>query len=199
MHFVAKCSTASAASRVWFPSLTSSHAAYWACLRSSLFQFEKAASGFDGGQVRGMAAATLKSIARWMEGQLDGAGPCQALVQQVLTQLVQEASPSASRYSGAQGPTIHENVAWDSIMPTNHSIFGASETTGQCCMPWNPLQHWSCSPLHCCLCQVTPQVMPCIPLSTVWGVKASHKASKVQNLNQALLLIPQVTVDLLFT
>jgi len=83
------------------------------------------------GQVRGMAAAILKSIARWMEGQLDEAGPCQALVQQVLTQLVQEANPGGSRYAGAQGPTIHENEAWDSIMPTHQSLM-ATEVTGQC-------------------------------------------------------------------
>ncbi|KAL0052266.1 hypothetical protein WJX82_010974 [Trebouxia sp. C0006] len=79
--------------------------------------------------VRGMAAAILKSIARWMEGQLDEAGPCQALVQQVLTQLVQEANPGGSRYAGAQGPTIHENEAWDSIMPTHQSLM-ATEVTG---------------------------------------------------------------------
>ena len=84
----------------------------------------------DGEQVRGMAAATLKSITRWMEGQLDGAGPCQALVQQVLTQLVQEANPGGARYSGAQGPTIHEHAAWDALMPTQQS-FGATETAGQ--------------------------------------------------------------------
>lgn len=72
--------------------------------------------------VRGMAAAILKSIARWMEGQLDHGGPCHSLVQSVLTQLVQEANPGSSRYSGAQGPTIHENVAWDSILPTQQSI-----------------------------------------------------------------------------
>ena len=83
------------------------------------------------GQVRGMAAAIVKSIARWMEGQLDEAGPCQALVQQVLTQLVQEANPGGSRYAGAQGPTIHENEAWDSIMPTHQSLM-ATEVTGQC-------------------------------------------------------------------
>ncbi|KAL0027101.1 hypothetical protein WJX79_006042 [Trebouxia sp. C0005] len=79
--------------------------------------------------VRGMAAAIVKSIARWMEGQLDEAGPCQALVQQVLTQLVQEANPGGARYAGAQGPTIHENEAWDSIMPTHQSLM-ATEVTG---------------------------------------------------------------------
>lgn len=77
-----------------------------------------------------MAAATLKSIVRWMEGQLDVASPCRALVQQVLTQLVQEANQVGSRYAGAQGPTIHEDEAWDSIMPTQQSI-GMSETSGK--------------------------------------------------------------------
>lgn len=85
-------------------------------------------------QVRKMAAGTLKSIARWMEGQLEGASPCRALVQQVLTQLVQEANQGGSRYAGAQGPTIHENEAWDSIMPT-HQSFGYSETSGQYNLP----------------------------------------------------------------
>ena len=87
-----------------------------------------------GWQVRKMAAGTLKSIARWMEGQLEGASPCRALVQQVLTQLVQEANQVGSRYAGAQGPTIHENEAWDSIMPTQQS-FGFSETSGECNVP----------------------------------------------------------------
>ncbi|DBA87927.1 TPA: hypothetical protein ACH3X1_004915 [Trebouxia sp. C0004] len=79
--------------------------------------------------VRGMAAAIVKSIARWMEGQLDEVGPCQALVQQVLTQLVQEANPGGSRYAGAQGPTIHENETWDSIIPAHQSLM-ATEVTG---------------------------------------------------------------------
>lgn len=78
-----------------------------------------------------MAAATLKSIACWMEGQLEEASPCRALVQQVLTQLVQEANQMGSRHSGAQGPTIHENEAWDSILPTQQSI-GLSEVSGKC-------------------------------------------------------------------
>ena len=76
-----------------------------------------------------MAAATLKSIAQWMEGQLDGAGPCQALVQQVLSQVVQEAKPGGAHCAAAQGPTIHETQAWDSIMPTQQS-FGLLETSG---------------------------------------------------------------------
>lgn len=77
-----------------------------------------------------MAAATLKSIACWMEGQLEGASPCRALVQQVLTQLVQEASQMGSRCAGAQGPTIRENEAWDSMLPTQQSI-GLSEVSGR--------------------------------------------------------------------
>ena len=77
-----------------------------------------------------MAAATLKSIARWMEGHLEEGSPCRALVQQVLTQLVQEANQMGLRYAAAQGPTIHENQAWDSIMPTQQSI-GLSETSGK--------------------------------------------------------------------
>lgn len=79
-----------------------------------------------------MAAATLKSIARWMEGQLEeGQGrACRALVQQQLTQLVQEANQLGSRHAGLQGPTIYENQAWDSIMPTQQSI-GFSSTSGK--------------------------------------------------------------------
>lgn len=77
-----------------------------------------------------MAAATLKSIARWMEGQLEEGSPCRALVQQVLTQLVQEANQLGSRFTGVQGPTIHENQAWDSIMPTQQSI-GFSDMSGK--------------------------------------------------------------------
>lgn len=77
-----------------------------------------------------MAAATLKSIARWMEGQLEEGRPCRALVQQVLTQLVQEANQVGSRHAGVQGPTIYENQAWDSIMPTQQSI-GFSGTSGK--------------------------------------------------------------------
>lgn len=77
-----------------------------------------------------MAAATLKSIAQWMEGQLDGAGPCQALVQQVLSQVVQEAKLGGAHCAAAQGPTIHETQAWDSIMPTQQS-FGLLETSGR--------------------------------------------------------------------
>ncbi|MCJ1304065.1 hypothetical protein MMC08_006877, partial [Hypocenomyce scalaris] len=38
-----------------------------------------------------------------------------------------EANPGGARYSGAQGPTIHENEAWDAIMPTQQS-FGGTET-----------------------------------------------------------------------
>ena len=78
-----------------------------------------------------MAAAILKSIARWMEGQLDHGGPCHSLVQSVLTQLVQEANPGSSRYSGAQGPTIHENEAWDSILPTQQSILATEPEVGK--------------------------------------------------------------------
>ena len=81
-------------------------------------------------QVRGMAAATLKSIARWMEGQLEEGSPCRALVQQVLTQLVQEANQLGTRFTGVQGPTIHENQAWDSITPTQQST-GFSDVSGK--------------------------------------------------------------------
>ena len=66
-----------------------------------------------------------------MEGQLEEGSPCRAMVQQVLTQLVQEANQVGSRYAGASGPTIHENEAWDSIMPSQQSI-GLSETSGKC-------------------------------------------------------------------
>lgn len=70
-----------------------------------------------------MAAATLKSVAVWVEGQMEGPGPCQALVQQVLQRLVHESNPHMARLS-RQGPSQAEDSSWhDPILPTRNSIF----------------------------------------------------------------------------
>lgn len=70
-----------------------------------------------------MAAATLKSIAVWIERQVEGPAPCQGLVLQVLQRLVQESNPDMARPSW-QGPSMLKDNPWlDSVLPTRHSMF----------------------------------------------------------------------------
>lgn len=85
-------------------------------------------------QVRGMAAASLKSVAVWVEGQMQGpvAGPCQGLVQQALQRLVQEANPHMACLS-QQGPSLDEEHPWnDSLLPTRQSVYDTHDSGGCC-------------------------------------------------------------------
>lgn len=77
-----------------------------------------------------MAAASLRSVAVWVEGQVQGPvpGPCQALVQQVLQRLVRESNPHMACLS-QQGPSLAEDNAWnDSLLPTRHSVFDTNDS-----------------------------------------------------------------------
>lgn len=126
-----------------------------------------------GMQVRGMAAATLKSIAVWVEGQVQGPGPCQALVQQVLGQLVQESNPRLGKLS-QQGPSLEDDEPWnDSLLPTQHSMLG-SGITGQ------PRRLYQASIMQC----LTTCLM-LLPLAKLkmppWSLRSSCLVTSIQS------------------